>query len=228
MFFALYRISVDWIGMQFRHVWNLWPLTLLAPYFAIKGLKFLRHVNTARILGILFPGFLVLLVPINVLILYNFVLMYKPVDGVSPPNLDYSTFTNYFVQDPHVAAAYLDTSGLADVTAFRYFAKRHGWENVLFHARRAIQRGMNERESRLMCVRALRSLGKPNEALDVLQKALDDSPEAQLLEINLLMDLRRFNNAEEEIRQLLPEAPPDVRQRLELMLTKISTRPRNN
>jgi len=38
MFFALYHISSHWIGMQFRHVWSLWPITLLAPYFAIKGL----------------------------------------------------------------------------------------------------------------------------------------------------------------------------------------------
>ena len=223
MFIGLYRISANYIHMQIRHVWNLWPVTLLAPYFAIKGLKFLKRVNRATILSIVFAGLMVILVPINFLILYNYVLMYKPIERVSRPDLDYFTFSDYFAQSPYKASAYIDSTGLADVIAYRHFRETNDWDNALYHARRALQKGVHERESRLMCARALRLLGKPDEALDVLDKAVDDSPEAQLLEISLMIDIRRFDDAGKRIRQFLPEAPPSIRVQLESMLKKITS-----
>lgn len=228
MFIGLYRISANYVHIQIRHVWNLWPVTLLAPYFAIKGLKFLKRVNRATILSIVFAGLMVILVPVNFLILYNYVLMYKPIERVSRPDLDYFTFSDYFAQSPYKASAYIDSTGLADVIAYRHFRETNDWDNALYHARRALQKGVHERESRLMCSRSLRLLGKPDEALDVLDKAIDDSPEAQLLEISLLIDIRRFDDARKRIRQFLPEAPPNVRVQLESMLKKISIKTRNN
>ncbi len=225
MFLGIYRISTNWANMQFRFVWSLWPITLLAAYFAIRGLKFLQHVNTERVLSIISSAILVLLLPVNLLILHSFVLMYKPSEGVSGPGLDYFTFSDYYAQSPHKAAAYLDTSGLTDVTACRYFAKRQEWENVLFHARRAIQRGVNDGEPRLMYTRALRALGKPGEALDVLSKGTHSSYDARLLQIELLLDLGRFDDARQQIHQLFPEAPPDVQSRLQTLLNSITTGP---
>lgn len=228
MFLGIYRVSVHWIGMQFRHAWNLWPATLLALHFAMRGLNSLRRVNKERILSIIFASLMLILVPVNFLILYNYILMYKPVEGVSRPDLDYFTFTDCYAQSPYKAAAYLDTSGLTDVAAYRHFANKHDWENVLFHARHALEKGANEHEDRLMCARALRSLGKPNEALGVLLEGGRHSPEGQVLEISLMIDIRRFDDAEEQIRRLLPEAPPNVRVQLESMLKKIGAKPRNN
>ncbi len=228
MFVGLYRISIHWTGMQLRHVWNLWPFTLLAMHFAMSGLKFLRRVNKERILSIIFAGLMLILVPVNFLILYNYILMYKPVEEVSSPDLDYVTFTDHYAQSSFKASAYVDTTGSSDIIAYRHFAQRHDWKNALFHACRAIEKGADERESRLMCARSLRLLGKPNKALDVLNKAVVDFPEAQLLEISLLIDIRRFHDAGERIRRLLPEAPPNVRVQLESMLKKISTKARDN
>jgi hypothetical protein len=71
MFVVLYRISANWVGMQFRHVWNLWPMTLLAPHFAIHGLKFLKRVNKERILNMIFVALMLLLIPTNCLVLLD-------------------------------------------------------------------------------------------------------------------------------------------------------------
>jgi tetratricopeptide (TPR) repeat protein len=228
MFFALFRISVNWMGMQFRHVWSLWPVTLLAPYFAIKGLKFLKRVNRETILSIIFAGLMTVLVPVNFLILYNYILMYKTIERVSRPDLDYFTFSDYYAQSPQIASAYLDRTIFTDVVAYNYFAQRDDWDNALFYARRALQKGGNERESRLMCVRALRSLGKHREALEVLRKGADDSHRTRLLEVGILVDLGRFSEARELIGRCLPEAPPDVRVQLESILKKIRAKPEDN
>jgi hypothetical protein len=228
MFLALYHISVNWVGMQFRHVWNLWPMTLLAPYFAVNGAKFIGAVRRERILNIVFSGLMLMFIAINVLILYNYIIAYKPVQSESRTNLDYSTLINYWVQNPQLGVAYLDTPGMTDVIAYRYFAQNHDWNNVLSHARRALQKGAKERESRLMCVRALLSLGRPNEAIEVLRKGGDHSHEARLLEVDLLVDLGHFQDARQQIRQILPEVPTDVRVRLESILKKISTKPQGN
>lgn len=228
MFVVLHRIFAKYVHVQIRHVWNLWPMTLLALPFAVQGTTFLRQVNRKRILNISFVALIAILVPVNFLVLYNYILMYKPAEGVSRPNLDYFTFTDCYAQSQYKAAAYLDTSGLTDVAAYRHFANKHDWENVLFHARHALEKGANEHEDRLMCARAFRSLGKPNEALGVLQEGGRHSPEGQVLEISLMIDIRRFDDAEERIRRLLPEAPPNVRVQLESMLKKIGAKPRNN
>ena len=228
MFFALFRISVHWMGMQFRHVWGLWPVTLLAPYFAIKGLKFLRRVNKEMVLSVVFAGLMIILAPVNYLILYNFVLIYKPIERVARPDLDYFTFSDFFAQSPYKASAYIDSTGLADVMAYRHFTETNDWNNALFHARRALEKGAHERESRLMCVRALRSLGRTREALEVLHKGADDSHGTRLLEVGILVDLRRFREARELIGQCLREAPPDVRVQLESILEKIRAKPEDN
>jgi hypothetical protein len=175
MFLALHRISTNWVGMQFRHVWNLWPITLVAPYFAIKGLKFLRETNKDRILKMVFVALILLLIPINVLVLYNYVVAYKPVGRACRADLNYSTFMDFWVQNPHLGMAYLDETGLTDVKAYREFAKNHDWQNALFYARRALERGASEEESRLMVVHALRMLGRRNEALGLLGKRTDRS-----------------------------------------------------
>jgi hypothetical protein len=164
MFVVLYRISADWVGMQFRHVWNLWPMTLVAPYFAIHGLKFLRRVNKDRILNVVFVALMLLLVPINVLLVYNDVVACKPVERLCRADLNYFAFIDYWVQNPHLGLAYLDETGLTDVKAYREFAQNHDWNHALFYARRALERGANQEESRLMVIRALRMLGGPNEA----------------------------------------------------------------
>lgn len=228
MFFPLFRISVHWMGMQFRHVWSLWPVTLFAPYFAIKGLKFFRSVNKEMVLSIIFAGLMIILVPVNFLILYNFVLMYKPIERVSRPDLDYFTFSDYFAQSTYKASAYIDSTGLADVMAYRHFTETNDWNNALFHARRALEKGAHERESRLMCVRALRSLGRTREALEVLHKGADDSHGTRLLEVGILVDLRRFREASELIGRYLREAPPDVRVQLESILETIRAKPEDN
>jgi hypothetical protein len=165
MFVVLYRISANWVGMQFRHVWNLWPMTLLAPYFAVHGLKFLRRVNKERILNIIFVAVMLLLIPTNCLILYNDVVACKPVERPCRADLDYFTLINYWSQNPHLGMAYLDETGFTDVKAYRQFAENHDWNNALFYARRALEKGANEGESRLMVLRALRILGRPNDAL---------------------------------------------------------------
>ena len=180
------------------------------------------------ILLLFFAGLMIILVPVNFLILYNYIFMYKPIERVSRPDLDYFTFSDYYAQSPYKASAYTDSTGFADVIAYRHFRETNDWDNALYHARRALQKGGHERESRLMCARSLRLLGKPDEALDVLNKAVDDSPEAQLLEISLLIDIRRFDDAGKRIRQFLPEAPQNVRVQLESMLKKICIKTRNN
>ncbi len=163
MFVVLYRISANWVGMQFRHVWNLWPMTLVAPYFAIHGLKFLRRVNKDRILNVVFVALMVLLVPINVLFVYNDVVACKPVERLCRADLNYFALIDYWVQNPHLGVAYLDETGLTDVKAYREFAQNHDWNHALFYARRALERGAHQEESRLMVIRALRMLGGPNE-----------------------------------------------------------------
>ncbi len=149
IFFALYRISSHWIGMQFRHVWSLWPITLLAPYFAIKGLKFLKLVNRKTILSIIFASLMIILVSVNFLILYNFVLMYKPIEGVSRPDLDYFSFSDNFAQSPQKASEYLDSTGLSDVMAYKDLIHTDDWHNALFHASRAFEKSPNEHEAPL-------------------------------------------------------------------------------
>ncbi len=217
MFFALFRISVHWMGMQFRHVWSLWPVTLLAPYFAIKGLKFFRRVNKEMVLNIIFVGLMIILVPVNFLILYNYILMYKPIERVSQPDLDYFTYSDYYAQSPHMASAYLDRTILTDVIGYKDAAERDDWN-----------KRPNEHEARLMCVRALRSLGRPGEALEVLRNGADDSHRTRLLEIGILVDLGRFREARELTGRCLPEAPPDVRVQLESILEKIRVKLENN
>jgi hypothetical protein len=228
MFLGLYRISIHWIGMQFRHVWNLWPVTLLAPHFAIKDLKLLRRVNRERILSITFAGLMVILVPVNFLILYNYVLMYKPTDGASQPDLDYFTYGDYFPSPPCKPSANIDTTGLSEITAHKHFAERRDWKNALVHAPRALEKGVNKRQSRLMGVHALQPLRRPNETSEPLRKESDHSHEARLLEVDLLVDLGHLQDARQQIRQILPEVPTDVRVRLESILKKISTKPQEN
>jgi hypothetical protein len=220
MFLALYEISVNWVGMQFRHVWNLWPMTLLAPYFAIKDLKFLRRFRRERILSIVSPGLILALILINIAVIYNYIIRCHPVQNLSRANLDYATFMNWWMQNPNTGLKYLDGTSLSDVLAYRHFAQRHDWNNALFHARRALREGANKRESHLMCVCALRALGKPEEALETLHTLEDKSYEAQLLEIHLLMDLGRFPDASDRIRQVLPLAPQDIQIQLKVMLKK--------
>jgi hypothetical protein len=154
--------------------------------------------------------------------------MYKPIERVSRPDLDYFTFSDYFAQSTYKASAYIDSTGLADVMAYRHFTETNDWNNALFHARRALEKGAHERESRLMCVRALRSLGRTREALEVLHKGADDSHGTRLLEVGILVDLRRFSEASELIGRYLREAPPDVRVQLESILETIRAKPENN
>lgn len=168
MFLGLHRISTNWVGMQFRHAWNLWPLTLAAPYFAVKGLDFLRRVKRDRIVNITLAALIVLLIPTNVLVLYNYVTAHKPSERPCRANLNYFTLIDYWVENPHLGVAYLDETGLTDVKAYREFAQNHDWANALFYARRALERGANEEESRLMVVRALRMLAGPDQALESL------------------------------------------------------------
>jgi hypothetical protein len=127
---------------------------------------------------------------------------------------------NWWMQNPNTGLKYLDGTSLSDVLAYRHFAQRHDWNNALFHARRALREGANKRESHLMCVCALRALGKPEEALEALHTLADESYEAQLLEIHLLMDLGRFPDASDRIRQVLPLAPQDIQIQLKVMLKK--------
>jgi len=178
MFLALHRISANWVGMQFRHVWNLWPMTLVAPYFAIKGLKFLRQGNKDRILNMTFVALMSILISTNFFVLYRHVVSHKPLESPCRTDLDYFTFMDSWVQNPHLGMAYLDATGLTDVKAYRQFAQNHDWHNALFYARRALERGANEEESRLMVVRALRILERPNEALEVLRKTKGPRHEA--------------------------------------------------
>jgi hypothetical protein len=166
MFLALYRISMHWTGMQFRHVWTLWPMTLLAPYFALKAFDVLRQANKDRILSMTFVALMFVLIPINFFFLYNYVAAYKPVESPCRADLNYYTFIDDWVENPYLGMAYLDETGFTDVKAYRQFAENHDWNNALFYARRALERGANEGESRLMVLRALRILGRPNEALE--------------------------------------------------------------
>jgi hypothetical protein len=166
MFLALYRISVHWAGIQFRHVWTLWPMTLAAPYFALKAFDVLRQVTKDRILSMTFVALMFVLIPINFFVLYNYVAAYKPVESPCRADLNYYTFMDDWVENPHLGIAYLDETGFTDVKAYRQFAENHDWNNALFYARRALERGANEGESRLMVLRTLRILGRPNEALE--------------------------------------------------------------
>ena len=83
-------------------------MTLLAPYFAIHGLKFLRRVNQERILNMIFVALMLLLIPTNCLVLYNDVVAYKPVERPCRADLNYFTMINYWSQNPHLGVAYLD------------------------------------------------------------------------------------------------------------------------
>jgi hypothetical protein len=175
MFLALYRISMNWTGMQFRHVWNLWPMTLLAPYFAIKAFDLLRQVNKDKLLSMTSVALMSVLIPINFFVLSNYVASYKPVESPCRADLDYYTFMDHWVENPHLGMAYLDETGLTDVKAYRQFAENHDWKNVLFYARRALERGANKEESRLMILRALATLGRPDEALETFADKKSDS-----------------------------------------------------
>jgi tetratricopeptide (TPR) repeat protein len=79
-----------------------------------------------------------------------------------------------------------------------------------------------------MCVRALRSLGRPREALEILHKGAVDSYVARLLEVGILVDLGHFREALELIGQYLRNAPPDVSVQLESVLKKIRAKPEDN
>jgi hypothetical protein len=114
MFFAVYRISAQWIGMQIRHVWNLWPITLLAPYCAIREMKLLKGINRKRILNITFCGLMCVLVSINCLIIYNFIMAYKPLERESRADLNYSLLINYWVQSPGMGIQYLQEAARSD------------------------------------------------------------------------------------------------------------------
>jgi len=175
MFLALYRIASTWVGMQFRHAWNLWPMTLVAPYFALQGMKCLRGINGKRMGMIVFVGLLLFLLPINFFVLYDCARAYRTSTGPWRSDLDYFTFIDYWVQNPDVGLAYLDCGELTDVKAYRYFAKKERWEIALHHARRALQQGINETESRRVAASALRSLGRPEEALNLLRQGNDES-----------------------------------------------------
>jgi hypothetical protein len=140
-------------------------MTLLAPYFALKAFDVLRQVNKDRILSITFVALMFVLIPINFLVLYNYVATYKPVESPCRADLNYYTFIDDWVENPHLGMAYLDETGFTDVKAYRQFAENRDWNNALFYALRALERGANEGESRLMVLRALRILGRPNEAL---------------------------------------------------------------
>ena len=221
MFIGLYCISTNYIHMQIRHVWNLWPITLLAPYFAIKNLKCLQYVNRKTILSIVFASLMIILISANFLILYKYVIMYKPREGVSRPDLDYFIFSDNFAQSPQKASEYLNSTNLHNVTSYNELIQTDDRHNVL-HASLALGKRPNKHEYRLMCVRALRSLGSHIEALEVLRKGEDDSHGTRLLKLGILVDLGRFREARELIGRSLPEAPPDVRVQLESILKKIA------
>jgi hypothetical protein len=228
MFLAIYRISVDWVGMQIRHVWNLWPITLLAPYFAVHDMSFLRKVRREGILNIISYGLMLILLPINFLVLYNHIIAYRPIERESRANLDYSMLINYWVQSPDMGAAYLDGAAWTDVEAYRISAKRQDWKTALFHASRAIQKGINDEESRLVYVRALRMLAKSQQALDFLHKGNDHSYEARLLEVDLLVDLGHFQEADQRVGQMLLDAPPTVCAQLKSVRNKIRSKTERN
>ncbi|KPK17441.1 MAG: hypothetical protein AMK69_25850, partial [Nitrospira bacterium SG8_3] len=93
-----------------------------------------------------------------------YVVAYKPVEHPCRADLNYFTLIDYWVENPHLGVAYLDETGLTDVKAYREFAQNHDWPSALFYARRALQRGANEEESRLMVLRASRILERQKEA----------------------------------------------------------------
>jgi hypothetical protein len=220
MFVASYAVFYRYVHVQIRHVWTLWPVTLLAPCFLFKGVRRLKHLNRDRILSMIFAGIMAVLVLVNVLVVHRFTLMHQPVQNVSQPDLDYFVFLDNFAQNRYQAAAYLDSGGAADMEAYRHFAENKDWENALYHARQAVLKGSHEGESRLMCVIALRKLGRPEEALEVLNQTKTRTHETQFLEIQLLLDLERTAEAQKKINRFLPEAPPDLRKHLELMTRK--------
>ena len=166
MFIALYRIFVDWVGMQVRHVWNLWALTLLAPYFAVKDLKVLKSVNKKPILMITLTGLTPLFVLINFLVIYNFILIYQPTERISKPDLDYATFIDVYADNIERSWAYLETSGSKDITAYRDYFQKRDWKRALFHAHSALEKGANKEESLLTYTQALRALKQKEEALN--------------------------------------------------------------
>jgi hypothetical protein len=224
MFIGLYAVFAKYIHLQIRHVWNLWPMTLLAPFLLFEGLERIRHIEANRILSTIFAGTMAILLLSNVLVLYNFTLMYRPVNETSRRDLDYFVFMDNFAQGPFKAAAYLDPTGQGDVAAYRYFAEINDWENVLYHALQAVEKGSGKPEARLEAVRALQTLGRPEEALELLGQG-PGSLQARIQSVELLLDLKRFPEASEEIDSLLPQAPPEVRRRLEVMKKRIQGPP---
>ena len=158
---------------------------------------------------------------VNCLVVYNFVLMYKPARDTERQDLDYFVFMDDFAQSPYKADAYLDPTGHADERASTYFMSKSDWKNALRHARRAIEKGVEGPESRLLLVLALRELGRPAEALDNLRQAKNDSQGMRLLEIELLHDLGQDPEALEQMNRLLPQAPSEVRRRLEHIRSEI-------
>lgn len=226
MSLALYRIASNWIGMQFRHAWNLWPMTLAAPYFAFQGVKCLRGINGQRMVTIVFVGLLLLLLPTNFLVLYDSVRAYRTSPGPWRADLNYFRLIDYWVQNPEVGIAYLDCGDLTDVKAYRYFASKERWNTALHHARRAVQQGINEQESRLVAASALRNLRRPEEAINLLRQGIDGSFDARLLEADLLVDLKRFPEAADKILQLMRESPEDKREHLHSLFNKVTARSR--
>jgi len=226
MFLALYRIASTWVGIQFRHAWNLWPMTLAAPYFALKGMKCLRRLNGKSMPTIVFAALLLLLVSTNFLVLSDCVRAYRTPPGPWRADLDYFTLIDYWVQNPEVGVAYLDCGDLTDVKAYRYFARKERWEITLHHARRALQQGINEPESRLVTASALRSLRRPEEALNLLRQGNHGSFDARFMEVDVLVELERFSEAAEKILQLMREAPEDKREHLDALLNKVTARSR--
>jgi tetratricopeptide (TPR) repeat protein len=204
--------------MQIRHVWHLWPVTLLAPFLSLKGSTILKRVNRERIFFIVFSGLAVLLLFSNLLVIRTFVRMFAPTGAAKHYDANYFTFSSCYAQNPYKAWAYLDPTGAADVAAYRRYARAQNWKDALFHARLALRKGAEEAESRLMCVEALTALGQAQEALDILQDTGDDSAKAKLLEINLLIDLKRFHDAANTIRHAMQFAPQDMSAQLEAML----------
>jgi hypothetical protein len=224
MFLALYRIASTWVGVQFRHAWNLWPMTLVAPYFALKDMKCLRGINGKGMGTIVFVGLLLFLLPTNLFVLYDCVRAYRISPGPWRSDSDYFTLIDYWVQNPEVGLAYLDCGELTDVKAYRYFAKKKRWEIVLHHARRALEQGINDPESRHVAASALRSLGRPEEAMSLLHQGNDGSFDTRFLEADLLVDLKRFSEATEKILQLMREAPGEKQEHLHSLLDKVTAK----
>lgn len=108
IFIALLLVFSKYVHVQIRHAWNLWPVTLLAPYFLLRGLNSLKHINTERILRMVFAGVMVILVGANCLLVYNFMLMCKPAPETTRADLDYFTYMDNFAQSRYKADAYLD------------------------------------------------------------------------------------------------------------------------